>query len=639
VGQPKVVRPEPEFFESDRFEELQQFLIDHWERAVLARQEQVDEKYRNWQRNYEAIPAVHRRTLPWPGASNFVVPLTRMFIDTFVARTLNIVFATRPLYTLDFLPREVKESTEEYLNRKAVYDWEHYLLTRELLQRGAKNGTVVTKTPWVVDEEYDVSMNDADQMEEELITVYSGPKTTAIPFEDFYLYPITVNRLEEATILFHRIRFVEEEAKRRALKWNVSDTEIDAALEMPTDIKRDQVQADSGVQDPWLKELHLVECHLRFPLTNDANKYYNVIALLEPRTKKLFDVYYNPYPRNLRIFQDYRPSPREDFFYGESWCQILQQSQEEASTIHNDRRNNSYIANAPIFKRRSSSLLPNPSTSWYPGKVWDLEDMADFEVVMLGRNYNDMLAEENHSFMLAERLIGIGAVMQGNAAGMMGKRGIYNAAGTLAVLSESNQRQDTNIRDIRQVLGAVGKIAFTLQRQYGTDDPVIDMFPEKVAGEIRKGLQSATPDLLRKNYFEIKASDAGANSEVAKANLLQMAQTVGQYSASVPQLATQLMAVSQNPVMSQLLMQVAQMNKWMAVRLMRAFDEFDGTEFLPDIAAAFNRGAEGAVPPGATPGPSQVNQRDILGGGASSNGVASARGSLESISQIPLPPI
>jgi hypothetical protein len=392
VGQPKVVRPEPEFFESDRFEELQQFLIDHWERAVLARQEQVDEKYRNWQRNYEAIPAVHRRTLPWPGASNFVVPLTRMFIDTFVARTLNIVFATRPLYTLDFLPREVKESTEEYLNRKAVYDWEHYLLTRELLQRGAKNGTVVTKTPWVVDEEYDVSMNDADQMEEELITVYSGPKTTAIPFEDFYLYPITVNRLEEATILFHRIRFVEEEAKRRALKWNVSDTEIDAALEMPTDIKRDQVQADSGVQDPWLKELHLVECHLRFPLTNDANKYYNVIALLEPRTKKLFDVYYNPYPRNLRIFQDYRPSPREDFFYGESWCQILQQSQEEASTIHNDRRNNSYIANAPIFKRRSSSLLPNPSTSWYPGKVWDLEDMADFEVVMLGRNYNDMLA-------------------------------------------------------------------------------------------------------------------------------------------------------------------------------------------------------------------------------------------------------
>jgi hypothetical protein len=641
---PKVIRPNNEFFESEIFDQLQTFIADHWDRADQARATQVDEHYSKWQKQYEGVPASARRLLPWPGASNFVVQLSRMFIDTFVARTLNIVFATRPLYTIDFLPSETAEAVAKYINRKALYEWQHYELGKGMLIRGAKNGTVVTKTPYVVENEIDVvSGTDGETHSEQTITTYDGPKSTLIPFEDFALYPVTVNKLEEATILFHRLRMVEEEAEWRLYKWAETNTRlteevIKSVLEqatMPSDVKRTEEQAQAGVTDAHLKELHLVECHLKYPITNDRSRYYQIIALLEPKTRKILDLYYNPYPKNLRIFQDYRPAPREDFFYGESWCQILEQAQEEASTIHNDRRNNSYIANAPVFKRRSGSLLPNPSTNWYPGKVFDLEDMADFEIVMAGRNYNDMLAEENHILMLAERLVGIGAVMQGNAAGMMGKRGIYNAAGTLAVLSESNQRQDTNIRDIRQVLGAVGRLSYMLQREYGANDPVIDMFPADIAARIREGLARSTPNLLANSYFEIKPSNAGANSEVEKANLLQMASVVGQYGAAVPQMARMLLEMGQNTQnpMYGLLLKTAQMQKWMAGKLIRAMGEFDTDGLLPDLARAFGAGDAGSSPqPGAEGAPPA-----LLGGGTPTPDGSSLQQMLAGISEVPLP--
>lgn len=598
---PRVVRPRPEYFwlnpadheqgHTDLFSTLEAYLKEQWQRAFEARCAQIDDKYTLWQKNYDGVPKEERRVLPWPGASNYVVQVSRMFIDTFIARTLNIIFATRPLYVLDFLKDRVRESTEKYLNKKALVEWRHYDLCRGLLFRGGKNGTVVTKTTYEVQQEYDVTASDDPEAsyQENLVTIYDGPKTTQIPFEDFYLYPITCNYLDEAEIIFHRIRLTEEAAVQRLYdsEWPVDESEIRGLCTFPTDIKRDEEQQRAGVADAYLRELQLIECHLKYDLFGNG-RYYQVIVLLEPSQGKIFDLYFNPYPRNMKLFQDYRPLPKEDFFFGDSWVQVLMQSQEEASQIHNDRRNSSYIANAPFFKRKRNSLVPNPSTSWYPGKVWDVEAMDDFDAVMMGRPYTDMLAEENHVLMLAERLVGIGALQQGNAAGMMGKRGIYNAAGTLAVISESNQRQDTNIRDARQVMGSIAKREFMLQSQFNPNDPMIDMISmdnPAMGDEIRQGLTMLTSSQLAHNYFEIKASDAGANSETAKANALQLIQVIGQYGASIPQMATQI-RMAKDPFLRDMLIATVRLQKWAALTILRAFGNYDAETYIPDIERA-----------------------------------------------------
>lgn len=585
MAEPTIIRPE---LSDERKKELNDYLQQHWRRALEARQQQVDNDYARWDRNYFGIPAEKVRTVPFYKSSNFVVKLIRMFLDTFVARTLNIVFATRPLYVVDGFPAEVKEALEFYVNRKALYEWHHYKLFKEILFRGNKNGTSVTKVVWDQQTTTEVTL-DGDIPRETAVITRDGPDASVVPFEDWAAYPITANCMSEVLIKFHRVRYPEEKAKwlRREGIWELTEQELESALKEPADLKREQTQVESGVQDRQYRELQVAECHTNYAIGSDPDRLYSICGVIQPDTNKLIDCYYNPFPLNQELFYDYRPFPREDFIYGESMCELLEQGQEESSCIHNERRNNAAVANAPVWKRRSGSLVPNPSTNWYPGKVFDLDDMDDLQLEMVGRNYDSMLDQENYVMQLSERLSGIGAVMQGYAAGMMGKRGIYNAAGTIALLQESNQRQDTNIRDAREVLSAVAKASYMLQARFGRkDDPTIGYFPDKIQEQIRQALIMSTPQRVSQSQFEVKASTAGANKEVERQNLMALATVLAQYG----QQAQQLVQLLANPKVNQSIRLVANdvlsMHRWMAQRLLRAYDELDVEGVLPDVRTA-----------------------------------------------------
>lgn len=628
----EIIRPD---ISDTQWETLERYLLDHYERAKDARTEQVDSKYSRWEANYYGKPAEEIRTVPWYKSSNFVVKVVRIFIDTFCARTLNIIFATRPLYNIDGYPSDVKEALELYLNRKALNEWGHYQLAQGMLTRGGKNGTTICKTLHTTETEIDVMPGEGGSryQENEVIT-FSGSRSRIIPFEDFFLYPITANYLEEAVIKFHRIRYVEEVAleKLRGGKWDMTEEDLEVALQMPKDVKKLETQEDGGVVDRHLKELEVIECYHRWELVEGSGKYYSLICLIQPQLNKMIDCYFNPYPRNLECFTDYRPSPKEDFFFGESWVEVLEASQEEVSGMHNDRRNNSFIASAPVFKRRSGSLLPNPSTNWYPGKVFDLEDMADFEAVTIGRAANDTLQEEAVVLQYCERLMGLSPVMQGMSAGAMGKKGMYNTGGTLAVLAEGNQRQDTNIRDFRCVLSRIAKTAYTLQSYYGKDDPAIDAFPAKVQEQIRRALDMSSATRLANTTFEVKASNAGANSEVGKANLMQMASILGQYGNQVQGMVQQLANPQLNPSIRLVMNDVIKMQAWMAKRLLRAWDEYDAEEMLPDVVAI-----EQTVPGGGKGTKTEIEgagQGGMVNGGAGPAGGPLSREGLQSLSQM-----
>lgn len=584
---PKLTRPD---LPAERTEKLNRFLQDHWKRAVDARVEQVDDDYTRWDANYYGVPAEKVRTVPFYKSSNLVVKVSRIFIDTFVARTLNVIFATKPLFVVDGFPREVREGLEQYLNRKALYNWHHYQLARDLLHRGSKNGTAVAKVVWDEKTSYKVSSEGGLPVEEKVLE-WEGPYARVIPFEDFAVYPITANFMCDVEIAFHRVRYSEERAKYLAARgeWEATELEIETGLEQPSDLKREEAQTEAGVIDSQYRELQIIECHLNYAISSDPTKLYNIVALIQPKMDKLLDVYFNPNPRNKQHFYDYRPLPKEDLFYGESYCALLESLQEEVSSMHNERRNNSAIANAPVFKRRSGSNLPNPSTNWYPGKVFDLEDMDDLQLEMVGRNYDGMLDQESYDMQLAERLSGIGAVMQGYAAGMMGKRGIYNAQGTIAVMQESNQRQDTNIRDVREVLSAIAKGSYSLQAHFGEDDPMIEFFPPVMQEQIRQAMQMARSGRLEQSHFEVKASSAGANAEVEKANLMTMAQLLERYGGQVQQLVTQLANPKLNPAIRMVINDTLTMQRWMAARVMRAYNELDVEGVLPDARAAIER--------------------------------------------------
>lgn len=605
----KIVRPGDKLSKGRR-DELRTYLYTHMLRAKNARQQQIQSDYDAWSKAYAGIPLEEVRSVPFYKASNMVVKLIRIFLDTFCARTLNIIYATKPLYVVDGLPRELKDAWEMYMNKKSLYEWRHYWLTRDLINCGNKDGSAITKTVWRTD-----TTNYVDSTGGETeVTTYDGPSPCVIPFEDFFLYPITADLMEQALIKFHRVRYVEEAAVQMARdgEWTLPEGTEPADIAnrycaMPNDAKRMTEQEDAGVRDTLLREMHVIECSLRYAITNDSGKLYDVTACLEETTGDLLDVYYNPYPRNLCIYHDYRPFPRKSLFFGESLCQLLGQSQEEASRIHNERRDNSTIASSVIFKRRSGALVPNPSTNWYPGKVWDLESMDDLDVMTVGRNYDDLITQEDYTFQIAEKLTGTSEVLQGASSGQVGKRGVYNTMGTIAMMQESNQRQDTNIRDVRDSLALIASCSSMQQAEFGRDDPFIDTFSDEDKEAIQAAMVYMRKPTARYIRHEVKASDAGVNKEIERQNLMQCAQLIGQYGQSATQLLTAIINPTLNPALRAMAMYTAQAQEWMMKRLLQQFDEAEAKEILPDVQRALAAGQQqsGQGPGGGQGAPQQ----------------------------------
>lgn len=618
---------------NDKREELRKYLLDRWRRSVAGRAVQVDTDYARWAKAYSGVPLEKERTVPFYKSSNYVVKLIRIYVDTFVARTLNIIFATKPLYAVSGIPREDKEAWEYYINYKSQKVWDHYKLAKALCSYGCRNGSIVLKTNQVTKSSIEMRAIDDNRVKEEKVTYYEGPETRVIPFEDWYVYPFGSQTWEDIVIKFHRVRFAEEIARdkynRGIWELKLGKDDFSTYLKTPNDIKVQQEQVESGTYDSQFKEFVAVECHLQYAVTNDATKLYDIIAVIHPQSEELIDLYYNPYPRNLNTFTDYRPFPQDSTWWGESMCELLGQSQEEASVIHNDRRNNSFIANSVTFKRKNGSLLPNPSTNWYPGKVWDLQDMDDLEIMTVGANYPDMIPQEDYVFNLANRLSGIGDSMQGASDGSAGSGGVYNTMGTLAVMAEGNQRQDTNIRDVRDSMGNLADVCSRLQARFGADDPYIDAMPVDMQPQIKRALQTLNSEKYRVINHEVVLSNAGHNAEVEKASLLQITQLLAQHGQTLQQLIPPLLQGKLNPGMTMMLTDLLQMTSSMAKRVMRAFGEADLVEALPDVGKILAAGGVGAPDAGT-----QGAQEDVQPGGPGSSLPPLSGQQLSSLSQM-----
>ena len=609
-----IIRPD---IGDDLWRELESHLRDYWRRAQDARKDHVDSRYPDWLKNYDGEPAQKVRSLPWYESSNVVIPVARIFIDTFVARTLNTVFATKPLFIVSGFPSDQARAFEEYLNFKAVREWSFYNLSRSMLFRGNKYGTATVKIPWREDIPDDPYAGSASEPKSEPYYRYFGPKPQLVPFDDWYGYPHRANTLDELDIQFHRLRFSEAKAERLREEndWKVTPEDFATAMERPLDHKRDEEETEAGLGDMNYRELQIVEAFLEYDVAGDG-RHMPIVAVFFALTGKLADVYFDPCPPGAETFHDYRPIPKDDLIYGESMVKILSPFQEEISQIHNERRNNNYLASAPIFKTKKGARVPNASTTWYPGKNFVLENMDDFQVESVGRIQNETLQEESHDLMLAERLMGITAAQQGFSQGTPGKgRGTYNTGGTMAMLTESNTRGMTNVRDFRQVLSGIGKTCTILERRYGrgAKDPALEQFSPQKQELILAALEGLTVDRTRRMNLETQASEAAMNRETRRLNLLQAANVVSQYGQQTLGLVKQL-AVVKNPLMKVVIERILAMQHEMAQSVVAAFELDNLEEKVPDVRRlqeqlpAQPRRAGQAGGPGGQPGVASAAQ-------------------------------
>jgi hypothetical protein len=606
-----MIQMKPLKLHEDKLSEIANYLIDKLDLTVKARANQVDNKYKQWQDNYSAMPKEKERTTPFPGASNFVPQLIRMHTDILSARICGIMFATRPFwkprYWFKDLPHESMDALSEWLEYISFSDIEFFEPIDSTIFQTVKNGTCLLKAPWV--ESSFVSMNGQGQP---IINERSSVKFYPVSFDDFFPYPITSTSLCNTLVDYHHLRFAKEEVEWRRTNGLWFEEAAKRLLATPSDVKqepkRESEAVDAGIvlTEDVSRPFSAIEAWFDYPLDGEQN--YKLIFTFNPKVRgkdSILRALYNYYPDGSEPFIDFRFAARDNLFYGYSIPEILEQSQEEQAQIHNARRDANMIANVPTFKKRSMANVPDPRGNWYPGKVFELDAMDDLEALQFGGNYNPMMEEEQFLLQLSERYTGIGTPMQGMGAGSMdGKRGVYSSQGTMALLAEGNKRLDIFLRRLRFPFHRVGNLVFTSYKEFKPNAPEIDAIGASRSEHLKKVFALQPPQGQRYNiFFDIGCSDSGANRELDRQNLLLMSNTMASYYRQIVESATMLSQIPDGHPLRDLLLTVLDGAKDLADRLLFVFDIGDRKRILPDVREVLSggQGRPGATQPPGVP--------------------------------------
>lgn len=591
----------------DMEKDLFQYLTSNFESAVVSRREGIEGKYQRWLDNYNAKPKEAVRTSPFYGASNFVPQLIRMHSDILSARILGLLVAPKPFWQPKSLrdgliPRQTLEAIQtemEFISNMKLHMFE---TLDTVTHRTVKTGTCVLKAPWVDNSFYVMSPGSVGMAGQERRVDSSGLDLTPVPFDDFFVYPFTAKNVRVAEVNFTRIRLtkMQVEYRRDNKLWN--EDAVKYMIDNPggSDSKEQSVTDKTNAQDVGVtltadttRPFTAVEAHLRYPLK--PGQLFPIIVVFNPKcsdpSKGILRMYYNPDAMGNTGLVDTRIMPRDDCFYGYSIPEILEQAQEEQAQLHNARIDSNRIANVPTFKKRRYADVGDPASEWYPGKVFEVDDMADLDLFGAQRTYNSMLEEESHIMNLAERYTGINQAQQGVGAGSLdGKRGIYNSGGTFAMLAEGNRRLDVYIKRLRLPMNHLGQLIFHSYRQWSDDAQVRQAFN-----------QVQTPNNSNL-FFEIGASDASANKEIDRNNLLLMANTMSGYYRQIVEAAATVRVLPPGDPLREIMLVVLDGARDLSERLLYQFDIQDRKGLVPDVRAVLGGGIDPASPEGTEQG-------------------------------------
>jgi hypothetical protein len=240
--------------------------------------------------------------------------------------------------------------------------------------------------------------------------------------------------------------------------------------------------------------------------------------------------------------------------------------------------------------------------------VFEVDEMDDVEPLQFAGGYNSLLEEEQFMIGWIERLTGSGPPTQGlGAGGMEGKRGIYTAQGTMAMLSEGNRRLDVLVKRCRDSFHRLGRVIYTSHRDFRPNGAEYTTWG-KTGEAVRAAFKFPSPEGYPGLFFEIGASDASANKEVDRSNLLLMANTMAAYYRQIVEMVGIIGQLPDgNPIRTSFGL-VLESARHLSDRLLWTFDIADRERLLPDLKQVLGGGTPEANAASAAVGLPQAEE-------------------------------
>lgn len=576
--------------EDDVLDDISRWLQTEVMKAVSDRSD-LEEKVRHWDSLYNAEPNSEKKDFPWPGASNITVPVVATAVDAVVARVMNSLFGANELWV--GMPKsaewaEIAGQLGDFLNWAGENVMDMYSVVQNWILTTIKNGTGVVKLPWEQRHKRVKYMESNGQMIVEDVVMHDGPKPHVIPIDKFLFSPdaLTTKDIQNCEWVGHPVYYTWKDLKE------LENTGVFTNVDVVEQYKRTQrnegetaVDRQTGINPSEVEDYEIHEIWCSYNVDGEDGYPSELIVSIHVESGTVLRAVYNFYRHQERPFHVIRYMPRENSLLGIGIPEMLEDIQEEVTTLHNQRIDNATISNTTIFKRRKGSRVGHLDV--YPGAIVDVEEMEDIQAMQMGNPHSSLLIEEQHTNALGEKRTGVSDYTVGRESSAIGSRA--TATSTLALIREGNKRFQMTIRDIRQSLSDIAHQTLMLYQQFAKEHKVIyEMFSEEKKMLIRQFLELPA-DLTRNNvHIDIPALSETTNKEIKQQTMMTMMQVIQQFYMSMFQAVEVAINPQAPPEIQQLAVHAAKSGSEIYERLLESFDFRDAERFKPDINSLLN---------------------------------------------------
>lgn len=604
-------------FGKDATPEIARFVHESLEALERQHAELHNTKIPKWRKLYLGTPSEQTRNFPFPNAANTIVQVVGETVDTMTARVMGMLYATHPLWpfqnyaksaTMD--ERKVNElyrsTLENYMEIVGIEPTELDLqrIEAQWFTDAAKLGTAFVKVGLeqrverVVTGYTEAKIRGVDR------TIYEGPRVVKLRHEDV-MADASAQTLEDAGFVSVRHKLTRMQLQDRAFSGVYDKGAVSKILGSPdrsqprpserTELQ-DQGISVGGVPDVTA-EWDIYECY--FGWWHNGSKY-RLIYNYHKKTKTVLRKVFNFLPNNELAIKRAKLGYRTDGLYGHGYAELLENYQEELSTTHNQRLDNSTVANIRALRVSPRARALDSNMELYPGSLL-VGEKDEIEAIAVGDVYPSTFKNEEMTLGLVARRAGISPAVSGSGTGGMMKRPQqYSAQGTLAVMQENNSVVGFATSEFRHAHVILGSLLTAMYGKFGTNGRE-EMFG--LDGEhLKVALKEFEAQRLR---IPIRASTGSLNKEVDKQTGVLIAGLMQRHYTAVAQV---LQSIA-NPIVPQevraYLVNVVQSSELLHKRVLKDFGYEQPDIFVPEakVSDGQNQGTPqgGQMAPGGAP--------------------------------------
>jgi hypothetical protein len=513
---------------------------------IEVRSKQLENRHKHkvpeWRRLASGKPREESKSWPFENCSNLVHPIIGESSDELSARVLQLIWAVSPIiyyryFTTGGDSEAAHKNTQKANLLQQFMDYVAYEPNELDLYRVENlwfHDSTVLGTAWLCVapekrvEAVHVGYEPGKGNKFEESVLYEGPKVINLRDEDVGYDP-DANTPEESTIMYRKVSLNRRDLQERVFFGHYKKAEVAKILGKPDRYGPGEVRkrenARKGVvatEDRILAEWDVFELYFYWYV---GKKKYRLIAWFHKETRTMLNQVFNFIPENQIPLIRTRLSLGEHGMNGRGFADMGSNFQDEISTAKNMRNDATMWMMLGINRLSPQNRNIDKNMKAFPGATMPFGN-GEFEHFNVGNVEAGQLSMANEQAMIqqARERFGVGPPVGGAGAGTTNKKGQYGSMGTMAVLQESNSRNNHRTSDFRHShVKATGLLtdmygAMGLGRRgslFGLDDKLLE--------------EALTDFLERKVRIPIRAATASANKEVTKQNQLLLNQALDAY--------------------------------------------------------------------------------------------------------------